>query len=236
MTMRPTGAQHVTSKLMRESLMDRAVIAGTETKPHAIRPILNVIQIGGLSIMDKGQSAVLPLLDEIVANQAEHTQVIGVGPRGAGAAHPVGGARSRAADRRAGHARRQVGGAECLHDFLPAGEPGLRLSRGAVHRAVAAGHAGGGARRGVQRRAAIRFVGTSAGTGETAAARQRRRILSGRRGVRRPQVILLKDVDGLYTADPKMTRTLGSFRRSARRSCWRRGRRPCRSSWWCWTC
>ena len=30
--------------------------------------------------MDHGQSAVLPLLDEIVANQDEHMQVIGVGP------------------------------------------------------------------------------------------------------------------------------------------------------------
>ena len=39
-----------------------------------------MIQIGGLSIMDRGHTAVLPLLDEIVANQAEHTQVIGVGP------------------------------------------------------------------------------------------------------------------------------------------------------------
>ena len=30
--------------------------------------------------MDRGQSAVLPLLDEVVANQENHTQVIGVGP------------------------------------------------------------------------------------------------------------------------------------------------------------
>jgi molybdenum storage protein len=39
-----------------------------------------VVQIGGLSIMDRGHSAVLPLLEEIVANQDEHTQVVGVGP------------------------------------------------------------------------------------------------------------------------------------------------------------
>jgi molybdenum storage protein len=30
--------------------------------------------------VDRGQSAVMPLLDKIVANQAEHTQVIGAGP------------------------------------------------------------------------------------------------------------------------------------------------------------
>jgi molybdenum storage protein len=74
------GAQHVASRLMGESLIDKAVIAGTEAPVRAILPHLNVIQIGGLSIMDRGQAAVMPLLDEIVANQAAHTQVIGVGP------------------------------------------------------------------------------------------------------------------------------------------------------------
>ncbi len=74
------GAQHVVSALMRESLMDRGVIARTESAVRQILPHLNVIQIGGMSIMDRGQSAVMPVLDEIVANQAEHTQVVGVGP------------------------------------------------------------------------------------------------------------------------------------------------------------
>jgi molybdenum storage protein len=74
------GAHHVVSRLMREALMDKEVLAGTEAVVRKILPHLNVIQIGGLSIMDRGQSAVLPLLDEIVANQAEHTQVVGVGP------------------------------------------------------------------------------------------------------------------------------------------------------------
>src|SRR4051794_3943390 len=76
------GAQHVVSSLMRESLMDKGVIARTESPSpvRSILPKLNVVQIGGLSIMDRGHSAVLPLLDEIVANQSEHTQVVGVGP------------------------------------------------------------------------------------------------------------------------------------------------------------
>ena len=43
---------------MRESLMDKQVIAGTEAPVRPILPQLNVIQIGGLSIMDRGQSAV----------------------------------------------------------------------------------------------------------------------------------------------------------------------------------
>jgi molybdenum storage protein len=65
---------------MGESLVDRTVLAGTEAAVRKILPHLDVVQIGGLSIMDRGQSAVMPLLDEIVANQADHTQVIGVGP------------------------------------------------------------------------------------------------------------------------------------------------------------
>jgi molybdenum storage protein len=75
-----SGAHHVFSELMRESLMDHRVIADTDAPVRAILPQLNVIQIGGQSIMDRDQSAVMPVLDEILANQAEHTQVIGVGP------------------------------------------------------------------------------------------------------------------------------------------------------------
>src|SRR5262249_51617381 len=74
------GAQHVVSRLMRESLMDKALIAGTESPVRAILPNLNVIQIGGLSLMDPRPTPLMPLLAETVANQADHTQVVGVGP------------------------------------------------------------------------------------------------------------------------------------------------------------
>lgn len=74
-----SNSQHVTSSLMRESLVDKNVIARTETSVSAILPDVNVIQIGGHSIMDRGRTALLPLLDEIVANQAEHRMIIGVG-------------------------------------------------------------------------------------------------------------------------------------------------------------
>jgi molybdenum storage protein len=64
---------------MRESLVDKSVIAGTEAPVRAILPHVCVVKIGGRSIMDKGRTAVLPVLDEIVANQPKHTQIIGVG-------------------------------------------------------------------------------------------------------------------------------------------------------------
>ena len=69
---------HVPSGLMRELLVDKDVIAGTESPVARILPHLNVIQIGG-KLMDRGRSALLPLLDEIAANQDQHVQVIAVG-------------------------------------------------------------------------------------------------------------------------------------------------------------
>lgn len=79
MSTQPGGAQHVQSRLMRESLVDKNVIARTESPVAAILPDVNVIQIGGRSIMDRGRSALMPLLDEIVANQSKHRMIIGVG-------------------------------------------------------------------------------------------------------------------------------------------------------------
>jgi len=72
-------AKHVSSRLMRESLVDKSVMASTEAPVRAILPNVCVIKIGGRSIMDRGRSALLPLIDEIVENQARHTQIIGVG-------------------------------------------------------------------------------------------------------------------------------------------------------------
>ena len=73
------GTHHLPSPLMRESLVDRDVIARSESPVTAILPDVNVIQIGGRSIMDRGRSALMPLLDEIVANQSSHRMIIGVG-------------------------------------------------------------------------------------------------------------------------------------------------------------
>ena len=196
-------AQHVVSRLMRESLVDKKVIAGTEAPVRAILPKLNVIQIGGLSIMDRGHSAVLPLLDEIVANQDEHTQIIGVGP-GVRARHifsvgldlglPTGALATLAAKSSAQNAYMVAClladrgfvylEAPFIVQLLPAM---LAAARGAVFNGIppydlwehppAVGK--------------IPPHGSDAGSylvGEVFGARS---------------VILLKDVDGLYTADPK---------------------------------
>jgi molybdenum storage protein len=197
------GAQHVVSRLMRESLIDKQVIAGTEAPVRAILPNLNVVQIGGLSIMERGHQAVLPLLDEIVANQERYTQVIGVGP-GVRARHilsvgldlglPTGALATLAAKSSAQNAYM----VSCLlanHGFVYLEAPFivqllpamLAAARGAVFNGIppydlwehppALGK--------------IPPHGSDAGAylvGEVFGARA---------------VILLKDVDGLYTADPK---------------------------------
>src|SRR5262249_12187602 len=72
------SAQHVISPLMRESLVDKTVIARTEGQVVPILPDVNIIQIGG-RIIDRGRGALMPLLEEIVENQPKHRMVIGVG-------------------------------------------------------------------------------------------------------------------------------------------------------------
>jgi molybdenum storage protein len=73
------GARHVPSRLMRESLVDKGVMRATEAPVRAILPHVNVVKIGGRSVMDRGRSAVLPVIDEVVENQSRHTQILGVG-------------------------------------------------------------------------------------------------------------------------------------------------------------
>jgi hypothetical protein len=56
-------------RLVSGSLTDAAIQKATEDTPSfPILPWVNVVKIGGQSIMDRGRSAVLPLVDEIVAN------------------------------------------------------------------------------------------------------------------------------------------------------------------------
>src|SRR5512139_4021607 len=44
-----------------------------------ILPELNVLKIGGQSIMDRGQAAVGPLLEEIVSLKDDHHMLLGIG-------------------------------------------------------------------------------------------------------------------------------------------------------------
>lgn len=67
-------------QLLTGSLTDSAVMQATEATPNfTILPWVNVIKIGGQSIMDRGRNAVYPLVEEIVANLGRHKMIIGTG-------------------------------------------------------------------------------------------------------------------------------------------------------------
>jgi molybdenum storage protein len=71
---------HVQSALMRESLMDRRVLAAADAQQVIpILPDVHVVHIGGASIFDRGRDAILPLLDEIVRCRKTHQIILGVG-------------------------------------------------------------------------------------------------------------------------------------------------------------
>src|ERR1041384_12808 len=67
-------------RLVSGSLSDAAIQRATDAIPtHAILPWVNVVKIGGQSIMDRGRSAVGPVVSEIVANLKRHKMILGTG-------------------------------------------------------------------------------------------------------------------------------------------------------------
>jgi molybdenum storage protein len=72
-----SGRLHIETRLMAESLMDKQLLQSTETE-QVFRPLpeLNVIKLGGQSIIDRGSKAVLPLLEEIVSARAQNQLLV----------------------------------------------------------------------------------------------------------------------------------------------------------------
>jgi molybdenum storage protein len=67
-------------RLLSGSLTDESVLQATNNVPDfAILPWVNVVKIGGQSIMDRGRSAVYPLVQEIVENLGKHKMILGTG-------------------------------------------------------------------------------------------------------------------------------------------------------------
>ncbi|WP_041794878.1 uridine kinase [Pararhodospirillum photometricum] len=66
--------------LMQGSLSDPELLAAAEQAPdYRILPEATVIKIGGQSVIDRGRTAVYPLVDEIVAARSAHKMLIGTG-------------------------------------------------------------------------------------------------------------------------------------------------------------
>ncbi len=65
---------------MAESLMDRALLESTESeRVFRAMPDLNVVKLGGQSVIDRGSAVVLPLLEEIAAARADHQLLVMTG-------------------------------------------------------------------------------------------------------------------------------------------------------------
>lgn len=68
------------SLLANQSLTSRHLLQATAATPdYAILPEATVLKIGGQSVIDRGRSAVFPIVEEIVANLAHHKLLIGTG-------------------------------------------------------------------------------------------------------------------------------------------------------------
>jgi molybdenum storage protein len=66
--------------LLSGSLDEEAVCRATEATPdYPILPWANVVKVGGQSVIDRGRSAVYPLIEEIVANLGRHRMILGTG-------------------------------------------------------------------------------------------------------------------------------------------------------------
>ena len=74
------GRTHVNSRLMRESLVDRRVVARTDSPREVeILPDVVLVGLGGQSIFDRGKDAVMPVVEELTAARGKHRLVVGVG-------------------------------------------------------------------------------------------------------------------------------------------------------------
>ncbi len=74
------GRTHIVSPLMRESLVDRRVLAKTHSETEfQILPGVIMVGIGGQSIFDRGRQAILPLVEELAAARGKYRMLIGVG-------------------------------------------------------------------------------------------------------------------------------------------------------------
>jgi molybdenum storage protein len=68
------------SLLMSRSLTDLELLEASDAAPdYAILPDANVLKIGGQSLIDRGRSAIYPIVEELVAAKEEHQLMIGTG-------------------------------------------------------------------------------------------------------------------------------------------------------------
>lgn len=74
------GRLHIDSPLMGESLVSKELLKRTESAEYfRMHPDINVIKIGGQSIMDRGGKALFPILDALINAKDKHKILIMTG-------------------------------------------------------------------------------------------------------------------------------------------------------------
>jgi molybdenum storage protein len=74
------GRLHIDTPLMGESLVSKEFLKRTEAKEYfRMQPDINVLKIGGQSIIDRGREAVLPILDVLIKAKEEHKIILMTG-------------------------------------------------------------------------------------------------------------------------------------------------------------
>lgn len=73
------GRHHINSPLMRESLLDKAVMSSTEVPTARMLPDCHVVKVGGSSIFDGGRASTFPLVAAIAAALERHKLILGTG-------------------------------------------------------------------------------------------------------------------------------------------------------------
>jgi len=74
------GRLHIDSPMMGESLVSKEFLRQTEAEAYfRMHPDINVLKIGGQSIMDRGREALLPILDVLIEAKDRHKIILMTG-------------------------------------------------------------------------------------------------------------------------------------------------------------
>ena len=79
MTQSPDQRHHVQSMLMRESLIDKEVMKSTEVPVVRMLPDTHVLKVGGRSILDAGRGVVYPVVEALGTALARYRLILGTG-------------------------------------------------------------------------------------------------------------------------------------------------------------
>jgi molybdenum storage protein len=74
------GRLHIDTPLMGESLVSKKLLKTTESKEYfRMHPDINILKIGGQSIMDRGAKAIFPILEELIKLKQDYKLLLMTG-------------------------------------------------------------------------------------------------------------------------------------------------------------